>query len=280
MSTVAYLAPYLAVAFSVAATQVLLIFSECHDTCRGYMGRAIYRMWPFLITALVIQSVLGLCLYELALKTILGSGHALQRVAGAGAIGFAAVVVPNGIIARGVTRFLARPAADLAKDLDRPLSRIVLAIWVLRHFKATAQWLKSLENFSYQFQQNGWDFAFSADKKEAERIAARRLRILFELQKAEIADKRRQPEFLNLDVNFFPGNRFFLLVAHLGRRRLRALLRAGLQTTPPRQDWDGRERRMLKGRKQDRRQPDLNAAYARVGDDPVTLELIKEGRLF
>jgi hypothetical protein len=280
MPTAAYFAPYLAVALSATATQVLLIYSECHDTCRGYMGRAIYRMWLFLGTALLIQSALGLCLYELALRTILGSVHPLQRLAGAGALGFAAVVVPNGILARGVARFLARPGADLPSDLEKPLSRAVLAIWVLRHFKATAQYLKSLENFRYQFQQDEWDFAFSADRKEAERVAARRLRILFELQKTEIANKRRQPELLSLDVNFFPGNRFFLLVAHLGRKRLRMLLRTGQQTTPPLRDWDGRERRMRKGRKQDRSQPDLNGAYARVGDDRATLELIREGRLF
>jgi hypothetical protein len=279
MATITGLAPYLAVAFSVAATQILLIVSECHGTCRGYMGRALYRMWPFLGTALVIQTMLGLCLYELAVNTIFSSGHIVQRVAGAGAFGFAAVAVPNGIIARGVARFLARPSADLVSDLEKPLSRIVLWIWVLRHFKATAQGLKSIENFSYQFQEDDWNFSFSPDKKGAEKIAARRFRILFELQKAEIADKRRQPELLNMDVNFFPGNRFFLLAAHLGRRRLRRLLRAPLQT-PPGQDWDGSERRKQKGRKRDRKQPDPHAAYGRVGDDKVTLEMIKKGRLF
>jgi hypothetical protein len=165
MATSANLAPYLAVVLSVAATQVLLVFSECHDNCRGYMGRGLFRMWPFLIAALAIQSVLGFFLYELAISTLLSSDQILQRVVGAGAVGFAAVVLPNGLMARRVAKLLARPSADLARDLERPLSRIFLWMWVLRHFKAAAQGLKSVDNFSYQFQEDDWDFSLSDDKK-------------------------------------------------------------------------------------------------------------------
>ena len=64
----------------------------------------------------------------------------------------------------------------------------------------------------------------SCPVKRAARVkASRRLNILYELNKEDIARRRRQPHLLGADIGYFPGNKFFLLVEFFGRQQRRCL---------------------------------------------------------
>jgi hypothetical protein len=141
------LAPYLTIILAVVLTQVLIIYNECHETCRGYMSRALGRIWLFFTCVIALQSLLGYGVYELAIVPLLDSKDIAHRFAVAGVSGFLAVVVPNGIITQAFARYIAKPNADVAGNLDQPLRRFVLWMWVLRAFRAAVQFLKSDDNF-------------------------------------------------------------------------------------------------------------------------------------
>jgi hypothetical protein len=127
--------------------------------------------------------------------------------------------------------------------------------------RKSVQKLKEQDNFDCQHSKGWWNSGLP------EKQINRRLRMLYEELKLEIACHRREPELLRHDVDISPGQKFYLLVAYLGRKRLRKALEQGPASPPPCQDWDGTERRRTVGKKADRKTPDPNAYYSRAYDN-------------
>jgi len=274
------LIPYLALLASVIVTQFLLIYYHCYETSRGYICSAARKLWMFLFIAIIFQCAMAYSIYEFFILHFLFSSHFVQKAVSGILVGFVAVALPNGAILSAMTYYLSRKSVDLSKELAQPLSRFVLWVWVLRRIQAEIQYLKSNDNFDMQFQTGSWDFNISDDPKVAEREAGRRLRLLYELYKAEIANKKRAPHLMCIDVNYFPGNKFFLLLSYLGKAKVRELLRVPVPSPPPGRNWNGKERRKVRGSKADRHQPDFTTEYTRVSDDVALLELIQKGKLY
>lgn len=99
--------------------------------------------------------------------------------------------------------------------------------------------LREHANYDWQNRRGEWEFGVSAEE------VGRRLRILYERNKREIANSLRKPGLLAFDAGIVPGQKFYLLVDFLGQKRLNAAIRefSADAETPPTFTWDGRERR-------------------------------------
>ena len=104
----------------------------------------------------------------------------------------------------------------------------------------------------------------------------RRLRILYENCKVDIAEHRKTPGLLQFDVDYAPWGKFYLLVRHLGRRKLRQYLQQDLESPCP--DWDGSERRRIRGTK-GQRQTTTGSTKSRIYDDIDYMRRIDRGRI-
>ena len=269
--------PYMTVSVFVVLTNGLFVHYKCFDNSRGYMCWSALRISLFLAIVFSLQSLLGVCIYEFVLPSIYPTQFILQKTFTAGLSGFLASVFPNGVVGWAVTSYLSRKDVRLAKDLSRSADKVLVRIWLLSRFRFEVQYLKSLDNFKAQFQSGWWNFSLSPDQRIAEREAARRIRRLYEVFKIEIANKERDPNLLDIAPRYHPGNKFFLLVAFLGRRRLRELLAAPPLALQPGCDWDGSERRRDVGTKADRNNLQEQAEYSRIGDDMDLRQRVKRG---
>lgn len=273
------LTPYLAILFFVSLTNALFVYYRCYARSLGYMWMAAFHIWPFLVVVFSLQTLLGVCIYEFFLPRMYTTQFLFQKTASAGFSGFLATAFPTGLIEWAVISYSARKDIKIAEALSHPVNRLILRTWVLNRFKAEIQELKSRDNFKAQFQLGWWDLQLSTDRRDAEREAGRRIRRLYEAFKLEIANTERKPHLLDIAGGYYPGNKFFLLVAFLGRKKLRELLAAPPPPPRPGCDWNGSERRKETGKKADRRDPVRNAAYSRIGDDHLLRERVERGEL-
>lgn len=136
--------------------------------------------------------------------------------------------------------------------------------------KGNIQKIKEQDNYDCQHSLGWWDLGLSREK------VSRRLRILYEAYKLDIACARKQPDLLRHDVGIHPNQKFYLLVARLGRNRLRRVLQ---QPPPPPSgpNWDGSERRREIGSKAHRRPPDPTPMNSRIYDDEELRSKILKG---
>lgn len=278
MESILVLVPYLTLLIFVFLTQVLILCHHCYRRSRGYLWRTARSIWPYLVTVFIMQSLLAFSIYEFLLLPLLQRDILFHEVVGAGLSGFLAVSVPEGTVGLALKAYLTRTKADLSEDLSRSFNRLLLRTWVAARFKAAVQDLKSRDNFQAQWQLGWWDLRLCNDKQESEQLVGRRLRRLYEAFKLEIANQERSPYLLDIAGGYYPGNKLFLLVAYLGRARLRELLADPPPSPSPGNDWNGSERRLRRGTKADRRQPDHNHMYSRISDDEALRHLVAQGR--
>ncbi|HUP61545.1 MAG TPA: hypothetical protein VNA69_14120 [Thermoanaerobaculia bacterium] len=127
--------------------------------------------------------------------------------------------------------------------------------------------LREHANYDWQNRRGQWDFGVSAEE------VGRRIRILYERNKREIANSLRKPGLLAFDAGIVPAQKFYLLIDFLGLRRLNDALHkfSGDPATPPTFGWDGSERRRTQVSDHPARRPI---------DDPHLCRLISLGQAF
>jgi len=252
-----------ALLLGIVLAEWVVLYSQTRDS-RGYLWRALIRASLFLVPAIVV--LWAIAWVFLVLSHLFDSDLFRSNV-WAVVIGVIAVMLPSAF-----ERFLNQKATT--RIINGTLVQLLLRFHILmgQTLKKTIQQLKQQDNYDCQKSSGWWNFGLPKGQID------RRLRILYETCKLDIACKRRESELLMHDVDIFPGQKFYLLVAHLGRKRLRRELAEQPCSPPPSRDWDGRERRTKKsGTKADRRLPDSNPSYSRVYDDEQLRDKISKG---
>lgn len=250
----------------IVLTHVLILYSQFYKESQGYMLRAVFKIWPFLLMFLAIEWAIGAFFFNLSLAlppyALVVPAPLLGVI-----IGIIVAVIPSAL----ESIFLPNKGATV-KTLKRPLTRVLLGLnIVLRYNYAWAiESCRQQDLFDCQ-QPDGWGL----DIPPVE--IGRRIRKLYEFCKFRIAEERQDPSFLRYDVGRTPWEKFFLLTRHLGRKRLRQYIK-----NPPAfhfPNWNGSERRRTVGTRADRdpsRNPDLSPS--RRYDDPELTKSIAGGR--
>lgn len=110
---------------------------------------------------------------------------------------------------------------------------------VIQLLNASITRLREHANYDWQNCRGQWQFGVSAEE------VGRRIRILYERNKREIANSLRKPNLLAFDAGIVPPQKFYLLIDFLGPKRLNGVLRefSADAAVPPTVGWDGSERR-------------------------------------
>jgi|GEM_PF-6914747 len=139
---------------------------------------------------------------------------------------------------------------------------------VIQLLNASITRLREHANYDWQNCRGQWQFGVSADE------VGRRIRILYERNKREIANSLRKPSLLAFDAGIVPAQKFYLLIDFLGLKRLNGALRefSADAEIPPTFGWNGSERR--------REQIVGNHAARRPIDDANLCTLISHGQAF
>jgi hypothetical protein len=202
------------------------------------MWRAARKIWGFLLLFVVVQWIIGIFFFLLLHRAV---NYTTVPLWVFGLIigiltAFAPIALENTLLpSEGAT------VANLQARLTQLLLKLNL---VLRYNYANA--IESCrEQDLYDLQHTDkWLRGLTP------KTIKRRLRILYEGCKEDISEHRQDPTLLQYDVDYAPEGKFYLLVRHLGRRKLRHYLRTDLISPGP--GWDGSERRRVKGSKEQR----------------------------
>jgi len=138
---------------------------------------------------------------------------------------------------------------------------------VIQVLNASITRLREHANYDWQNGRGEWQFGISADE------VGRRLRILYERNKLEIANSLRKPALLAFDAGIVPPQKFYLLIDFLGPKRLNEALRefSSDLAIPPTFGWDGKERRRAQVADHPARRPI---------DDKHLCQLVSHGQAF
>lgn len=122
---------------------------------------------------------------------------------------------------------------------------------VIQLLNASITRLREHANYDWQNRRGQWQFDTSAEQ------VGRRIRILYERNKLEIANSLRKPELLAFDAGVVPAQKFYLLIDFLGPKRLHDALRefSSDLAIPPTFGWDGSERRRTRASDHPARRP-------------------------
>jgi len=232
-------------ALVISAVELFSLYILTARTCRGYFLTAIKNKALFLLIAVGLRWVLAAAILR-ALP------DRLQDYFLTALIGILVVAAPHAIeamVGKALTVGLAQTQIiRLLKKLNL-LSR--------QFFLYEIQRLKEQDNFDCQNCKGWWRLGLSQQE------VGRRIRMIYEACKEEIAKKRRSKALLRHDMGISPGQKFYLLVEQLGRSELKRRLK----DPPTFEDWDGRERRRKNGTRTDRAQPDPAPHACRRGDN-------------
>ena len=249
----------------IVLTQALFLSSQFYRESEGYMLRAVRKLWPFLLTFLIVEWVLGLLFFHLL--------HPVQRY----------VSVPEPLLAfiTGVIVAAIPTALEgilLPKDakietLNRRLTKLLLKLNIALRYNYAWSIESCRQQDVYDCQEeNSWGLGIDPQ------TTGRRLRIIYEFEKVRIAERRKDSSFLRYDEGYTPWSKFYLLARHLGRKRLReAILHPPTLHCP---DWNGKERRKKRepGTKEDRLNLKERAnPHCRLYDDLDLLKRIDSG---
>ena len=229
----------------------------------GYLGLALRRTSGFLLSAVAARWAVGWAFLQLMRLSDL---ELFRSWVWGGVVGLIVVIFPSSL-----EHFLDKRATT--KFVSSTLIQLLLRFNLLigQTIKGAVQKLKEQDNYDCQNSKGSWNFGLPVSQVN------RRLRILYEIVKLDIACKKRQSELLRHDVNIPSGQKFYLLVAHMGRKKLRIALQEPPPPPPPGFDWDGQERRRRVGSKADRKTPDPNPSHSRVYDNIELREKISRG---
>ncbi|HTG34185.1 MAG TPA: AAA family ATPase [Thermoanaerobaculia bacterium] len=254
----------LALLLGIVVAEWIVLYPKMTNST-GYFWPALKRTGAFLTLSIAARWAIGWILLRLSLIPF-DSDLSRSWVWGFVA-GLIVVALPSFF-----EHFLDKKATT--KFVSNALVQLLLRFNLLigQTLKSAIQKQKEQDNYDYQRSKGWWDLGLP------EREINRRLRMLYELVKLEIASYRHQPELLRHDVNISPGQKFYLLVAYLGRKGLRRALETKPLPPPPGLAWDGSERRRKVGIKSDRRSPDPNHLYSRIYDNEELRNRIAGGK--
>lgn len=242
-------------AFTLLATIVLMhaviLAVELRDHPRGYTLHAARRIWRFLLAFVAVEWAAGVVIFQVVLSTFYAVPDLKSPVAFM--IGFAIAPATTTVLEK---RLLT--GEGIMKSLVRPRTRQFLRITLRHAFARAIQYCVEADVADCQ-RPDAWGLGITPEQLN------RRIRVLYETYKTDIARARRDPAFLRYDVGRTGLEMLYLLIRHLGRDRLRESLKnpAGAYY----QAWDGRERRRVAGTKEDRDAAlDLHPERSRVYD--------------
>ncbi|HZG53465.1 MAG TPA: hypothetical protein VEZ40_15140 [Pyrinomonadaceae bacterium] len=257
------LVEYFSILGGLVLTQALRLYVEFYNETDGYMYLAIRKLRVLLTLLCAIGWVFAALLFHLLSAYFPSTPRVLLAL-------FAGIVVaaiPN------LLEIFLLPAENAgSKQVVSGAARILrkLNLAIRHNFAHAKQEQRQADNIACQ-SKGGWGLNLTKEQ------IGRRLRIIYEVVKLEIAVKRRDPGFLCYDTGRTPWEKFYILVKHMGRKRLRHCL---LQPPDsPGDDWDGRARRKTRGTKADRhRSTDRNPQASRIYDDEKLMERIRAGK--
>jgi hypothetical protein len=213
----------------IILTHCLFLITQFLKESQGYMWRAAKKIWAFLFLFFIIELLIsGFFFYAINIGV---SYTSFPTYILAVLIGVLAASTP--IVLEQVA--LPKSGTTVAA-LKKPLAKLLLKLNVtLRYnFAWSIESCREQDLFDCQLP-NAWGLGLSPT------VLSRRIRILYEIGKADIAKSRGDTSLLKYDVNRNSWEKFYLLVRHLGRKQLRNYL-----TNPPEAPcigWDGSERR-------------------------------------
>lgn len=235
----------LLLALVIIAVELFFLYILTARTCRGYFLTAIKNTTPFLLMAVGLRWVLA----AVILRTL---PDRFQDYFLTALIGILVVAAPHAIeavVGRALTVGLAQTQIIRLLKRFNLLSR--------QFFLYETQRLKEQDNYDCQNSKGWWKLGLPRQE------VGRRIRMIYEACKEEIAKKHRSKALLRHDMDISPGQKFYLLVEQLGRRELRRRL----EDPPAFDDWDGSEHRRRTGTREDRAQPDPGPHACRRGDN-------------
>jgi hypothetical protein len=271
-SSVLFIINLLCVLLGIIVWQTLYLSTQFVSECRtDYIWAAVKRAKLFIACVVLIELLVG---KFLVLPFLF---YVFQKFAGSafGVLEPFFVALLAGVVIAALPKFGEQVLAGLLiaqlGSYGKPIKAAVkpillLVVWLgeisLQFVGEEIQALLEEDNFDWQDQ---WDKHSAWFCNLSPRMAGRATRIVYEFYKLHIAIKRKDPTFLDYSIDRFPGDKFYLIAKHLGRKKSLKTL----QNPPHFENWDGPERRQNK-------RPDNPGR--RIGDDPETRRLIKLGK--
>lgn len=221
----------------------------------GYLIRAFWRAAPFHLLSLVSRA---------AIATVAALPFGFERPLVFFVVPALGLILVFGEI--GVDEALKRGGSEDKFDgwffRYAVKSLVRLNLFINFRYGYVVQVLRERDNFDCQQGEGYWRTTLEGPQ------LGRRLRLLYELHKDDIARRKRNPALRKHRYGVNPFQNFYLLLEVLGRRRLHELLlRSEIKAPLPGRNWDGSERRRVNGEYSDRRAPDPNQRYKRGYDD-------------
>jgi len=249
----------------ILIAELLAQYPRMKDS-KGYFWPALWRSSGFMLIALAARWILAWVLLELSKFSGLKLSDTWEW---ATVMGLVAVSLPTSIEA-----FIDKKAS--VSLIQKPLIKLLRKynMFTGQLLRRESQRLKQRDNYDCQNCRIPWQFGLTTQQVN------RRLRVLYEFHKLQIANARKEPELLRHDIEIPSGQKFYLLVAHIGRRALRRVLQENGPTTLPDSNWSGEERRRRIGSKPDRKPSDPNPLRFRIHDNEELRKKILNGKAF
>ncbi len=256
--------PYNGIALltGIVITHSLFLFTQFYGEAEGYMWRAARKLWHFLLMFFAVEWVIG------AVICIQAFTDASPRVwLWSGFIGIIIAAIPTAL-----ESILLPKTGATVKTVERRITRLLVKLRVMLRYNFARAVETSREQDVYDCQQpEGWGLGLTPEQ------IRRNLRMLYEFYKYKIAEDRGDTTFLHYDVNRTPWDQFYLLVRHVGRKKLRDYIKRPISTHCP--NWDGRERRRVNGERAARNlSDDPDPSRGRRYDDKDLIRSIKKAR--
>jgi hypothetical protein len=253
----------LALVSGIVLTHALFLYSQFYRESQGYMWRAARKLWAFVLLLFLIEAVVGGFFFYLTRH--LPSYISIPSQLWAAIIGIIVAAIPTTL-----ENILLPKDDTTVQTLQRRLTRLLLKLNILLRYNFAWNIEYCREQDVFDCQHNGWGLNIPP------RIVGRRIRMLYEFIKYRIAEERGDPTLLVYDVDRIPWTQFYILVRHVGRKKLREYIKNPVMYFD---NWDGRERRRKVGTRKDR--DESTSAPSRQGrryDDPKLVERIKSRR--
>jgi hypothetical protein len=249
------------IAGGIILVHALLLFDFSRNA-EGYLFLAARRLKSFLVTVLLVEWLIGAFLFAISFSFLWA--YLPMRMLLAVMVGMLTASFPYAL----ERAFLPKKAPSL--KLQRFLIKLVFRLNLAVRYEFARAIAICREHDVFDCQSKGWDLGISPKE------LGRRLRILYELKKVEIAMERGDASLLCFDEGRNPWEKFYLLVRHIGRDELRRRLMNELPS--PCDGWDGRERRQMPGpgSTSDRKNQNPNSHRIRCYDHPELAERIRK----
>jgi hypothetical protein len=223
----------------LVSTHSLFLVSQFLTKSQGYMWRATRKIWTFLSLLFIVELIIAAVFFHLMGMVV--SYSTFPRYLLALVVGLLAASTPTAL-----ERIALPKKGTTVAMLKKPLARILLKYNLALRYQFAWAIESCRQQDLYDCQQpDGWRLGLSPTE------ISRRIRVFYEIAKDDIAKGRNDPSLLKYDVNRNSWEKFYLLVRHVGRKKLRHYI--SLPPQPPCPGWNGSERRRHDGTANDRK---------------------------